>query len=1277
MNKIVSYIIFLAAFFGITTNAQSQVMVICAGTDSIKLKAGNYHYGTIEWEQSIDNINWTKINGANDTVYQFMPTETRYYRAVNKFSDCPPEYSQVSKVQMPPVANAGGDRTIPDTSVVLMGFLEEGASGAWSVSSGTGGSFSNTGSPSAVFQGSDSLYTLVWSVSNDCGTSSDTVNIQFRNNTYIETLVVVDTTDALLSDSAQMAAGQYIIVFSTPVPSIGDSTILIGLAGEGFLRKVTSFTANGDTLCIQTEQATLEDITINGAYDVAQVFNLDTTLGGSKSAEYKRLNHMPTRAELTNDPKFKTGNYYYLVKKDPIYTYPGVSIKKNNSKNAGTNIDLQFNQAIINSGNINLTLSGNYSFTPNLQADLDYSGLSLESFRLGLYNAVIEQNLGLNFTASASASLLDHDFTLFSANHNIIIVIGAVPVWIKSQLKIAGEVSAEASASINIGHEITKTTTFTAAIEYENGSWSYPYSQTDNTVTENNFSVTGELAQTFEIGPSFTFKIYDIVGPYIDGRLVEELSLCSYNTNWQANADISGSLTVGAKAQIISENPLFTLNFTLFDVNKTWSQGFYSFQFPHSIEMISGNNQEFSPGTALPNPVKIKVISNKGFSLPGALVHFNPQDGGSVSNSIVFTDVNGYAQTTWTPTGTGTNHIEAYLLDCDGNYIDNSPMAFTAYPDNACANSSLSAYVNVYGSTIAPAGLMGVPPYQYSTDGLNFSNTAPVITVTPGTTYLITVKDGNDCLASANYFAPNPCVNSGLSLSLSVMGNTITASAAGGAGPYQYALDVSSGSYSSSNIFTNVSQGNHTVYVQDANSCTASSGTQVTSVPSFTCGSSTITDYDGNVYNTVQIGSQCWMKENLKTTHYADGSAMVQGTGTSNITGDFTTKYWFVYNDNISNKNTYGLLYTWAAVVGNGSGSNANPSGVQGSCPQGWHVSSDAEWKQMEMFLGMSQSQANSIGYRGTIEGGKLKEAGSSHWPSPNSGATNESCFTALPGGGYDGGYSTLGTMGYWWTISEESNTNAWRRILTSSNTQVDRNGVGKNIAHSVRCIKDYDTAQSNYYCGNSTICDYDGNIYSTIQIGSQCWMQQNLATTHYADGIALVDGTSAGDIFGNYTTKYWFVYNNTMSNKATYGLLYTWAAVMNGAAGSNNNPSGVQGICPTGWHVPSDAEWMSLILYLGGYGVAGGKLKEAGTIHWYSPNTGATNVSGFTALPGGTRLHNGYFYNIGEYGFWWSTTVSNASYAWYRYLNYYSDIINSNEYLKTTGYSVRCLRDN
>ncbi|OFX37771.1 MAG: hypothetical protein A2X08_01830 [Bacteroidetes bacterium GWA2_32_17] len=196
------------------------------------------------------------------------------------------------------------------------------------------------------------------------------------------------------------------------------------------------------------------------------------------------------------------------------------------------------------------------------------------------------------------------------------------------------------------------------------------------------------------------------------------------------------------------------------------------------------------------------------------------------------------------------------------------------------------------------------------------------------------------------------------------------------------------------------------------------------------------------------------------------------------------------------------------------------------------------------------------------------------------------------------------------------------------------------------------------------TVTDYDGNIYNTITIGTQIWTKENLKVTHYPDGILIPNITDSIQ-WKNLTTSAYCNYNNTDSFANIYGHLYNWYAV-----------NYVKNVCPSGWHVPSDFEWVTLTTYLGGENVAGGKMKEAGTTHWSNPNTGATNSSGFTALPGGDRNNSGGFENIGKSCLFWSSIQFNDLNALYRYLNYYSTEAITVSSFKTYGFSVRCLKD-
>ncbi len=195
-------------------------------------------------------------------------------------------------------------------------------------------------------------------------------------------------------------------------------------------------------------------------------------------------------------------------------------------------------------------------------------------------------------------------------------------------------------------------------------------------------------------------------------------------------------------------------------------------------------------------------------------------------------------------------------------------------------------------------------------------------------------------------------------------------------------------------------------------------------------------------------------------------------------------------------------------------------------------------------------------------------------------------------------------------------------------------------------------------------VTDADGNTYKTIKIGTQIWMLENLKTTKYNDGTAIPLVTDLTE-WQNLTTPGFCWYDNDeIRYKNTYGALYNWYTVNTGK------------LSPSGWHVPSDAEWQILIDYIGG-NEAGGKLKEVGTTHWCGLNIGATNESGFTGLPGGVHSSYGWsFFGIGEYGNWWSTTMSVSHEAWNLVLSCNHKNVVLDDFSINMGFSVRCVKD-
>lgn len=479
--------------------------------------------------------------------------------------------------------------------------------------------------------------------------------------------------------------------------------------------------------------------------------------------------------------------------------------------------------------------------------------------------------------------------------------------------------------------------------------------------------------------------------------------------------------------------------------------------------------------------------------------------------------------------------------------------------------------------------------------------------------------------------------------------------------------------------------------------------------------------YGGQTYNTVLIGNQCWMKENLNIGTRIDGNQ-------NQTNNSVIEKY--CYNNNDQNCNTYGGLYQWDELM-----QYSNDTTTQGICPDGWHIPTDAEWDIIINYLNGEAVAGGKMKATGTIQGGD------GLWQEPNTGATNESGFTATPAGKhYSNSFLNLSAGNFIWS-STESNNNAWYRSLGYSGQNIFRSAHEKSAGFSVRCIKNelstikagfsanplilplqdvvyftdtssgnptswqwdfqndgvidsytqnptwiytesgifsvkliisdgqnYDTTYKENYirvyqpCPDQPTVEYEGQIYTTVLIGSSCWLRENL-------NVGTMINVHQDQTDNSVIEKY--CYDNLESNCDIYGGLYQWDEIM-----QYTQTPGVQGICPDGWHIPQDNEWTILSDFLGGGTVAGGKMKESGYEHWNPPNTAATNITGYSGLPGGFRYTDGVCYDIKDGCWYWSSDMSNSTYSWGREL--YHDMANlgTSIYRKKDGFSIRCIKD-
>ena len=205
-------------------------------------------------------------------------------------------------------------------------------------------------------------------------------------------------------------------------------------------------------------------------------------------------------------------------------------------------------------------------------------------------------------------------------------------------------------------------------------------------------------------------------------------------------------------------------------------------------------------------------------------------------------------------------------------------------------------------------------------------------------------------------------------------------------------------------------------------------------------------DIDGNSYDTVHIGTQVWMKENLRVSRYRNGDPIPSVTNSSTWS-NLSSGAWCWYNhDSVAYNQLYGKLYNWHTMVDS-----------RQVCPTGWHAPSDAEWKALEMYLGMTQAQVDSSLHRGTTEGGKLKSTGTTQWHAPNTGATNQVNFTALPSGyaGINQEFGGLGIQSTFWTSTNVNTSTSYNRTIRYDMSTISRSNSTKTAGYAIRCVKD------------------------------------------------------------------------------------------------------------------------------------------------------------------------------------------------------------------------------
>jgi uncharacterized protein (TIGR02145 family) len=382
--------------------------------------------------------------------------------------------------------------------------------------------------------------------------------------------------------------------------------------------------------------------------------------------------------------------------------------------------------------------------------------------------------------------------------------------------------------------------------------------------------------------------------------------------------------------------------------------------------------------------------------------------------------------------------------------------------------------------------------------------------------------------------------------------------------------------------------------------------------------------HEGKTYHTVLIGSQCWLRENL------DVGTMVLG-GANQTNNGIIEKY--CYNDSVANCNTYGGMYQWNEAM-----QYDTSQGVQGICPPGWHLPTLADFQTLSATVGGDGNALKAVG-QGTGAGA----------------GTNTSGFSALLAGyrsitGPFGGRDIV--AGIWSSTRDGPNTRL--AGLYESDANFDMDPVSRSYGVSIRCLRDEIPIGSP--CPGLPTVDYAGKIYNTVQIGSQCWLKENLDV-----GTMILGSQNQSD--NDTIEKY--CYYDVPAYCDTFGGLYQWNEAMH-----YDTTAGVRGICPPGWHMPTLGEFQTLSSTVSEDGNA---LKEIGQ----GTGGGAgTNTSGFSALLAGSRSNEGDFGYLGIVAYLWASTPDYATLVRYLSLSEGDAYVFLSSVSKNFGHSVRCLKD-
>ncbi len=872
----------------------------------------------------------------------------------------------------------------------------------------------------------------------------------------------------LISDSVQLSQGIYKYNYKNGYANdinvddiiLGITDQVIGITDKGYLRKVNAKTDEPPILTLETSQANLEDV-----YEEAE-FNFGIGLDSLESI---------------SDDMGNQSNIVYLTDGVELYT-------------RGNRMIFDFNNTVIyDNGNLNFTITdGQVVLWPEFKFEFKVWESVIRKLAFYTDGSALKNDIA--FSLSADGEDVVNDVVLLGRwEQSSYFPTGSVAIYLTITVDLNAYIHCDLDADLELISGYTNNNTVSLGSKYDNGTWSTVwYLEKDISLYPVDYNNNLNLDELLTIKPSVSIELYGAPGPYFETEL------------WNANVynytipsmDFDGSMEVGLDAEVGIDAMIF--GNTLFDYND-YIAGFNSnlWILPDTMNIESGNNQSGGPGEELPDPIQVKVTDNHGEGFPNIAVHFEVTGGGgAIEDTVVLTSTSGYAYTTWTlGPDTGQNTLEASVYHADGTHINGSPLEFTAMalyavptvttgdvfnitytnadvegeivelggsdiirfghcwstdPDPTIEDNitdlgssdttgvyisqltNLDPYTTYYVKAYAEndAGIAYGDEIDFYTNYLPTVITGDTSNVTQTTADVegeITNLGGSDIISHGHCWStsPNPTIND----NHTDLGGTGT-----------------TGSYTSN--LTNL-EGGTTYYVKAyaENDDGIAYGNQINfnTDPWGPCDGVNSLLYGGQVYNTVEIGDQCWLKENLNIGVRIDGGQ----AQTDNATIE---KY--CYDDDPNNCDDYGGLYQWDEMMQYVT----NPA-AQGICPDDWHIPTDNEYKILEGTVdsqfGVGDPEWDEVTWRGYDAGDNLKSQ--TGWFS-NGNGSDAFDFTAVPGGFSDnvGTFGEVEEAAYFWTSNEYDNQWSWYRGLNYALDEAWRHyGTYKACGFSVRCIKD------------------------------------------------------------------------------------------------------------------------------------------------------------------------------------------------------------------------------